>query len=51
MLNWDDYGKEEKAKTAVVEKAVEPKPTVPQTQKLAEEEVQPVPEISRIVIQ
>ena len=40
MLNWDDYGKEEKATSAIIEKVVEPQPSVPHTEKSAQKEVQ-----------
>ena len=42
MLNWDDYGKEEKATSAIIEKVVEPQPSVPHAEKSAQKEVQPV---------
>ncbi|URQ71291.1 ribonucleotide-diphosphate reductase subunit beta [SAR86 cluster bacterium] len=42
MLNWDDYGKEEKATSAIIEKVIEPKPSVPHAEKSAQKEVQPV---------
>ena len=42
MLNWDDYGKEEKATSAIIEKVIEPKPSVPHAEKSVQKEVQPV---------